>query len=190
MLVSELKDVRAALAVEKGMVTDILKIAQNFKDTMLENLQDVRTKVVLDFIASDSHQYLSDIEYDVAREHGFATAIGQLERLNFIPKGLDLKKEGISAFNTPDGSEFLLDPLPTEQLVKDEFCEIVVPEDEKYKYNHGGPYLPNFVLNALMSHCMVPLEDYEEHNRDEGICVLETIILGTNILIRIQYLHI
>ena len=77
-----------------------------------------------------------------------------------------LKKEGISAFNKPDGSEFLPDPLPMEQLMKDEFCEIVVPEDEKNKYNHGGPYLPNFVLNALMRHCMVPLEDYEEHNRE------------------------
>ena len=49
--------------------------------------------------------------------------------------------------------------------MRDEFCELVVPEDEKYKYNHGGPYLPNFVPNALMSHCMVPLEDYKEHNR-------------------------
>ena len=74
-LESELKDVRAALTAERGLVSDILKIARNFKETMLENLQGVRTKAVWDFIASDSHRFLADIEYDVAREHGFTTAI-------------------------------------------------------------------------------------------------------------------
>ena len=164
-LEAELAETRSALDAERGLVGDILKVARNFKDTMLEHLQEVRAKAARDFISSDSHRYLADIEYDVARQHGFDTAIKQLTKKKFISGDLELKKEGIGAFKNPDGTEFLPDPLPTEQLMRDEFCHIVAPEDEKYKYNHGGPYLPNFVPKVLMSHCMVPLEDYEEHNR-------------------------
>lgn len=106
------------------------------------------------------------MEYDVARNQGLRAAVGQLEKENLIPEGI-VDKEGsvISVWKTSEGEKFASDQVDDAELFQDELCELVAQEFDNFKYNSGGPYLPNYVPEALMRHVLVPLEDFEAHNR-------------------------
>ena len=170
---SEMAKMKSAiLALEKDLkvhqdsLDEFVGVSRSFKDMMLNELLKVRTRAVQDFLGSDSCKFLLESKYDEARQDGFDAAVGQFQRKGWIPSGCDLEAEGVSAFKEADGSDFAPEGVSDEDLHQCEFVELVCDETEDKKFDHGGPYLPQFVPRLLMSSVFVPLENHLEHNRD------------------------
>ena len=71
----------------------------------------------------------------MAQNQSFRTAIGQLEKLKVIMKGVNWTEKGVICWKTPSGEKFNAEKIPDPDLMQDEFCELVAQESEKYPYN-------------------------------------------------------
>lgn len=152
-------------AYGEGM-RDFTAVSRNIKDRMLEHLLTVRTEDVRDYLNSDAHMFHLDTRYDVARQDGFDAVVGQLQKKGPIPKDYNLEDERVSAFNAPDVSAFVSKDVEDDVQFQSEFVELVCEENDENRYNHGGPYLPSFVPEVMMSHNFMPFKEYLDHHRE------------------------
>lgn len=132
------------LEMQVNVLNECCEFSWDFKDRLFEMMLTVRTDAVRDFMLSDAYQFDLDTKCDAAREAGFDASVGQLQKKGLVPKDYNLEPEGVSSYKELDGSVITPESVADADLFKSEFVELVTEEIDKFKYNHGGPYIPHF----------------------------------------------